>query len=162
MKLIKTFLLTALLTSGSIANAQCSFKNKLNPEQITAAQKIYHTAKYYDLGVTAIAVAYQESHLGRWKTRHATAYDRSYGYFHNLYYYATKGMTNIEKEQWIDRMINNDEYSIWQGIQALRYWKKHSKSYNQMLARFNGGWKGNQKYADKVKNLVVQVQKCKW
>ena len=59
MKLIKTFLLTALLTSSNIANAQCSFKDNLNSEQITAAQKIYHTAKYYDLGVTAIAVSYQ-------------------------------------------------------------------------------------------------------
>lgn len=161
-KSVVLVMLGVVLSVGKVNASECKFKQQLDVDQREAAQLLYKVAAEYDLGYTAVAMAWQESTLNKYPYRKTSNYDHSVGVLHNLVHYNTKGMSKIEKQDWINRMQTDIHLSVKTGVDAIRYWKKHSKSYTQMLARFNGGWKGNIHYANKVKKHLKKVVKCDW
>lgn len=73
---------------------QCEFIGKLNQKQLEVLDKIHYIAKPYNLQLTAIAIAWKESKLGKYKVRMGDSrYDRSFGIMHTVSHWRTQGMS---------------------------------------------------------------------
>lgn len=155
-------ILGSILLAAMPAFAQCPFIGQLTPYQESVAKMLYSVGQPYDLGNTAIAVGWQESKLGLYKLRMGKGKDISVGIGHTIVYYKTKTMDAFHRGMWMQDMIQNDRLSSDVMIQDLLYWKSHTDSWRQMVADYNGGWKGNMKYAASVAAITVEVSQCKW
>lgn len=158
MRLI-TFL--ALLCSPiSSYAAQCAVINNLTPYQYEVARKGYLHGLQSDLGYTVVAIMWQESKLGLYKINTTDGKYGSYGVGHALIDYRGKHLSSFEKNQLAQKLIDSDDFAIQTIISDLETWKKHSKSWSQMVSRYNGGWKGNQRYVELIRNHVSRIKDC--
>lgn len=161
--MIKTVVLSLGVILSSQAVANCDFIEQLSLSQRVIAQQAYFAGKPYDLGITAVAVAWKESTLGLYKVRWGTKKgDKSVGIGHSSIYYHTKGMNPFDKGRWIQEMLEDNSKSINVMVQDLLYWKSHKPTWRTMVEGYNGGWKGSKSYADDVANTVNKIKQCKW
>lgn len=160
--MIKAVVLSLGVILSSQAVANCDFINQLSLYQRVIAQKAYFAGKPYDLGITAVAVAWQESKLGVYKVRFSNGIDKSVGIGHSIIYYKTKGMSGFDRGRWMQEMIQDDDKSISVMIQDLLYWKAHTDSWKAMVGSYNGGWKPNAGYYKDVAATVNRIKQCKW
>ena len=158
---MKTLILLLSLFTTT-ASAQCSFLEQLSPYQQGVAYQTYRSGAAYDLGVTAVAVAWQESKLGLYKIRHGKGKDISFGVFHIASYWKTKGMSAFERGRWAQRMVEEDAFSIQTGVSDLLYWHRVRGSWRGMLHGYNAGSGSNQKYVDEVVSTVRELKTCEW
>ena len=140
----------------------CVFINQLTPYQAEVANKAYWAGMPYDLGKTAVAVAWVESKLGLYKVRWGSSkFDRSFGIMHTVAYWKTKGLDSFQKGRWIQSMIADDELSIAVGVQDVLYWQGRAKgNWFKGVGMYNGGNKPNMSYARDVTKLVRSLKNC--
>ena len=116
-------LLTGLVFSAP-SFSQCKFIENLSPYQQEVARESYLTGKPYNLGITSVAVAWQESRLGIFKLRLSKReYDRSVGIGHTSIHYNTSGMNAMQRGIWVQEMLTNDHKSIKAMVNDLIYWR---------------------------------------
>lgn len=142
----------------------CSFVSNLSPYQKEVMDKIYYIAKPYDLHLTAIAIAWKESKLGKYKVRMGTTkYDRSFGIMHTVSYWKTVGMTPFEKGLLIQDLILDDVKSITVGLEDLLYWQQVAGwDWYKGVAMYNAGsaYKNGLGYADGIAVIVKELMVC--
>ncbi len=164
------FLITGMLFGGFYSDKSegaesCEFFDNLTPYQIDIANMSYKAGLPYDLGLTAIAIAWEESRLGLYKVRHniTNVKDQSYGHFHTVAYWKVKGMDSFAAGQWVQDMITNDAKSIDIGVQDILYWQNAAKgNWLKGVGMYNGGWKPNKDYGDKIVDSVKRLSLCRF
>lgn len=154
---------TLLLMSKITSATQCDFINNLAPFQEEVAYQSYRTGQPYNLGLTAIAIAWEESKLGLYKVRFGKGLDVSFGVGHTLSYYRTKGMNTFQKSMWIQETIENNPKSIGYMIEDLLYWQDRTKGdWLRTVASYNGGNKPNYDYASRIVKTVKELKECEF
>lgn len=157
-----------LLFAGGIAKAderQCTFIENLSPYQQEVAYKVYRAGSPYDLGLTAIAIAWEESKLGLYKVRYnpSKIFDQSFGLMHTVAKWKIKGMNPFEAGMWVQKMLDSDDYSIQVGVQDILYWQQAAKGdWKKGVGMYNGGYKGNIAYANRISTTVSEIKHCKF
>lgn len=154
--------LGSLFTNKAYASEECDFLQKLSPYQYEIAYKSYRAGQPYDLGLTAVAVAWQESKLGLYKSRLGlTRYDQSFGIMHTVAYWKTKTLSPMDRGIWVQKMITDDARSIDLGVQDLLYWQSRAKNnWRKGIAMYNGGGNPNYRYANSVVKVVKKLKQC--
>lgn len=157
-------LLWLLLGLSATSNAgTCEFFEKLSPYQIDVAEIAYNTGKPFDLGLTAVAVAWQESRLGLYKVRYNldNIKDQSFGVMHTVAYWKTKGMSPFEAGRWVQSMVEDDVKSINVGVQDLIYWRGRAKGdWKRGVEMYNAGTGKNPVYVKDVTATVNKLKNC--
>lgn len=169
--LFKALIPLTLLILSPLSNANtqeqgvCNFLKELTPYQQDIAYQSYRAGEPYDLGLTAIAVAWKESKLGKYKVRFNSSNikDVSVGVMHTVAYWKTKGMSSFESGQWVQDMLEVDQKSIAIGVQDLLYWQSRAKgNWLKGVSMYNGGYKPNYTYGKDIVNIVKQLKECKF
>lgn len=155
-------LLLILHHNEANASTNCRFVDNLTPYQYGVAYQAYRSGQPYDLQLTAVAVAWEESKLGKYKFRWGKGVDKSVGVGHTVVKYKTQGMTSMEAGMWVESMVVNDAKSIDVMISDLLYWQTRSDSWFEGVGKYNGGNTANEKYAQRVANTVKEIKHCKW
>lgn len=142
----------------------CSFIEGLSDYQKDVMYKIHHISRPYNLQLTAIAIAWKESKLGKYKVRMGnTKYDRSFGVMHTVTYWKTKGMTPFEKGVLIQSLIQDDVKSITLGLEDILYWQRMARfDWKKGIAMYNAGssYSNGLDYAEDIKNIVKELNYC--
>lgn len=158
------YLLTLLIifSFNTYAKDQCEFLDNLSPYQRSVAYQAYRAGQPFDLELTTVAIAWQESKLGIYKIRYRHN-ELSVGVAHTLVKYKTKGMTNFERDIWVQEMIQDDARSINIMIQDLLYWKNiFNGSWKKMVQGYNAGFGKNQQYINDITNTVKHLKQCEF
>lgn len=156
-------LIFSVVYSGESEASECSFFEHLTPYQIDIANMSYKAGLPYDLGLTAVAIAWEESRLGLYKVRHnvKNIKDQSYGIMHTIAYWKVKSMSSFEAGQWIQDMITNDAKSIDVGVQDIIYWQSRAKgNWKKGVAMYNGGSNPNYNYTNRVIKTINKLKEC--
>lgn len=161
-----SFLLFVIIGVGYSACIEASAKTscEIDSYQQSVVNLSYSLGEPYDLGETMVAIALQESELGRYNI---SLVDPSAGYHHVLVAHALKDLgwsdTPYNRNRVVQKMLDNPVWSSGLAIRELRWWKDHHNGdWRKMLAGYNGGHAGNDSYAEKVAQHVHHVRKCDW
>lgn len=161
MKLFNLVAVPLLLLSLGVQS--CSFLDKLSYQQRLIATQAYRLGEPYDLGLTMVAVAWQESKLGKYKMRYGKGKDVSVGVMHSNVYWKTKEMSAFSRGVWVENMMNNNALSLQTGLEDLLKWKKSYKGvYKGMLNGYNAGYGENPTYVNEVITTVRELKQCKF
>lgn len=148
---------------NAVQASQCEFTQQLSPYQKQVASQVYKAASPYDLGYTAVAMAYHESKLGLYKVRYngSDIKDTSVGIFHTVVYWKTKGLSPFESGLWTQKMLESDAYSIQIGVQDILYWQGRANgNWSRGVGMYNGGNKPNIQYARTITKIVKNIKHC--
>lgn len=135
------------------------FKN-LDKEQLELLLEIHKRSKPYDLSYSMIAIAWQESNLGKWNINLS---DPSCGPFHQsigifLKRHGIKD-TEFNRNIYCMDLINNKDLSISTAIAELETWLSvHSKRWNKFeyaYRSYNAGYNYN---IEKAKEYAKKIQ----
>lgn len=160
---MRVLVLIVLLLATFQTKAQCTFLENLSPYQSEVAYQTYRSGAAYDLGLTAVAIAYQESKLGLYKVRYGKGKDISFGVFHTAVYWKTKGLSAFDRGRWVQRMVEDDAFAIQTGVSDLLYWKeRRNGDWRRMIESYNSGDGSNKKYVDDVVKIVNELKYCEW
>lgn len=162
--LVGTLLTLILILHHNEANASnnCLFVENLTPYQYGVAYQAYRSGQPYDLQLTAVAVAWEESKLGKYKFRWGDGVDKSVGVGHTVIKYKTQDMSSMEAGMWVESMITNDSKSIDVMVKDLLYWQSRSDSWYEGVGKYNGGNAANLEYAKRIATTVKQIKNCQW
>lgn len=139
----------------------CDFIDKLDPYQKQIAKLSYQVGEPHDLGLTMVAVAWEESRLGLFKVRMSTDYrDQSFGTMHTVAKWKTKGMTPFERGIWVQNIVENELFSLQTGLSDLLYWYGRKKNWADMVGSYNGGNTPNPNYLKRVRSTVRNIKSC--
>ena len=154
--------LSLLLSSVGAFAEQCTFMEGLSPFQKEIAYNAYRSGYPYDLGYTMVAIAWKESRLGLYKVRYGTKEnDRSFGIYHTVAMWKTKGLNAFEKGRWIQNIVENNAVSIQMGLSDLLYWKgRHNGDWAKMVGSYNGGNIPNKEYTKDVIGIMKSLREC--
>jgi hypothetical protein len=160
--IVSMFLMTSLLLGGSLYNKKLfkSFYNSISHasnEQWIVAEKLFYACKKYNFSYTCVAIGLVESQWGTYLINDRTG---DYGvtginiiwYFrdHNLKYSYWKA------QRLKTQLVKNDNFAIAETLNKLRYWsKRYNNDFKEIWAHYNGGTKGNYKYASKIYNAIL-------
>lgn len=141
-------MLGLLLTLGNSEELQW---DNLSEEQRLLARKIYYLTKPYDLELTMVAIAWQESRLGMVPIN---LQDPSCGVTHiNLHTYLKLRKlsdTPYNRNWYCNRLINDLSLSVATSLEVLLWYKNYHKgNYSKMVKSYNAGFNINTKAADK-------------
>lgn len=154
-----------ILMSTSVVAEQCEFLSQLSPYQEKVAYKAYRAGEPYDLGLTAVAIAWKESKLGVYKTRfnRNNVKDISVGVMHTVVYWKTKSMTPFEAGMWVDKMQQSDDFSIQTGVSDLVYWQARAKgNWKRGVEMYNAGLGKNPVYVKSVVDTINKIKDCEF
>lgn len=160
-------LFTVTFSSCSEASdkVQCDFLSNLTPYQQDVAEMVYRSAEGYNLGHTAVAIAYKESKLGIYKVRYnrGNIKDVSVGVMHTVAYWKTKDMTPFESGMWFQDMTEIDQKSIAIGVKDLVTWQSRAKgSWKRGIEMYNAGYGKNPKYVHDVVKIYQEIKDCEF
>jgi len=159
----------ALLFSSSGVLAEDLYKKydsewtQLSKFQKNTAQMIYDYAVRDDLGWTAVAIAWQESQLGRWQINMNSKTSWDCGMFQNN----TKSVAGhqdvphnqFNRKEICTRLITNYNFAYLNFAKEIEYWRGvHKDNWRKVWSSYNGGWKGNKEYA---MSIVTRIQVLK-
>jgi len=124
-----------ILVALFILSSSISAEDKLSSSQLNVLNKVYTKAKPFDLQLTMSAIAWQESHLGKYKVNLS---DPSFGVFHNNI--ATVSNRHNIKGQWsksriAERLIEDFDFSFAEALAELQYWKSYYKGKPRPLSK---------------------------
>ena len=157
---VSTLIVTTLLISS--VQAQCTFLDSLSPYQRSVAYKAYRAAEEYDLSLTAVAIAWQESNLGINKVRYGEGCDKSFGVMHTGVCWKVKTLSAFEKGKWIENMVMNDTFSIQVGVADIVAWQTKGETWKRGIEMYNAGYGRNSVYVKQVVNTVSKLKECVW
>lgn len=143
------------------AQANCDFLEMLSPYQTTVAYQAYRAGQPHEMGLTTVAIAWEESKLGKYKVRYGNGKDVSVGVMHSAVYWKTQGMSAFARGVWVEDMITDDAKSIQIGVEDLLKWKRINKNnYRGMINSYNAGYGSNIKYVESVISTVKILKGC--
>ena len=156
MKLLLLSILTSILFSDSIKNMKYELEH-LSPAQLYIMNEIFKKAEPFDYGYTMVAIAWQESHFGKYQINLS---DPSCGIFHVMPKYISKskwGQSRI-----CERLISDFDFSFTQSLEKLKYFenyhksKGHSKIWSRTVQSYNAGFNSNKgiKYLNDIKTKI--------
>lgn len=161
-------LLLLLLTLTTLSAESIS---ELSEPQKALANSIYSKGKKFDLGYTMVAIAYQESHLGKYRINLS---DPSCGIFHIMPKSLIK-RTDLTNNSWnrsrlCERLILDDDFSFSAALLELKYWENYwkskgvSKVWSHMVASYNGGFNAtlDSPYLKAIKHHISILKKGKY
>jgi len=163
-------ILTLVFISLSLYASPFKKIDSLTTEQYNNLIWIYQQGKKYDLELTLTAIAWKESHFGKYPINLS---DPSGGLFHNLLGSVCCRL-NLTPNQWnqsriLEKLISDKEFALQQAVAELLYWKSYWKVRNKrylwkrMISSYNGGHKGNIRYyKDIVKKIRYLKRYFKW
>ena len=159
-----------LLLLVLVLNLSAESITELSAPQKQLANQIYLEGKKYDLGYTMVAIAYQESHLGKYLIN---LDDVSCGNFHIMPSSLIK-RTSLKNNSWnqsrlCERLIKDNDFSFSAALLELKFWQNYWKAkhvtrvWSHMVASYNGGYKAtlSTKYLKRIKYLVHKLQRMK-
>lgn len=161
--MIRTTLVLLLIMLSFGSKAECTFFKGLTPYQIDVAHMAYRAGEPFDLGLTTVSVAWEESKLGLYKVRYntKTIKDQSFGVMHTVAYWKTKHMSAFEAGRWVEDMVTNDVKSIDVGVQDLLYWQNRANGdWKRGIEMYNAGTGKNAGYVKRVTDVVKQLGQC--
>jgi len=160
---MKKFLIVGLLSIDLFA---------LSPKQMSILNWVYNKAKPYNLQNTMSAIAYVESHLGRYKVNLQDGKYGSFGIFHNMLESVCSRhncSTYWNKSRLAERLIVDKDFSFSEAMAEFQYWYNYwlSKGYSNTIAwkraicSYNAGynWKKGLKYYKKVVKAIKFLKK---
>jgi hypothetical protein len=151
----------SLVSTTALAKDNCAFLESLSPYQTTVAYQAYRAGEAYDLGITAVAISWEESKLGKYKVRYGKGVDVSVGVMHTAVHWKTKKMSAFERGMWVESMITNDAKAIQTGVSDLLYWKDRAKGdYKKMVNGYNAGSGKNPSYVKRVISVIKELKTC--
>lgn len=157
MKAVITFVLISICSSSF---AGC----ELTPEQRSVMLFAYSYGEPHDYGYAMVAIAMEESDLGRWNIN---LYDPSAGPWHVTIDKA------IDKLGWdhtkynynrAAQMLADDIYlSAAIALETLLWWDKvRDGNWREVVSSYNGGWKGNDEYLNRIIANIKTIKECNW
>lgn len=160
-------LLSLVLSLGHAERNYLKELHNLDHDQYKVLIDSLSYGKSYDLGYTLAAIAWKESHFGKYKVNQSDGEYGSYGVYHILLDTALR-RENIKDTGYINRhtlklkLITDNSVNAAHALTELNYWKKYHKgSYKKMVASYNAGWKstksnyGYRYYKDISKRVKV-------
>ena len=140
-----------ILTISSVFGSLQSEFNNLNEDQRVILNLVYDKGKYFDLGYTMAAIAWQESHFGKVPINLS---DPSCGIFHNLITTVANRhnlkLTSYNKNMICMRLIRDFDFSFAEALSELKYWQNYyhnqSKNWQSMVKSYNAGFKKENGY----------------
>ena len=141
--------------------------NNFSYEQYKILLKTYAKAQPFDLSLTMIAIAWEESQFGKNMVNYA---DPSFGVFHNLLGSVMRRHdyknTNWKKSRVIEALLFDYDFSFSESLNELEMWKSYWKRKNvedqwvHMVRSYNTGvkWTDEEHYVDKI-ILKVRILK---
>ena len=60
-------------------------------------------------------------------------------------------------------MVEVDAFSIGEGVKDILYWQAQAKGeWKKGVGMYNGGWRGNTAYANKISSIVNEIKTCEF
>lgn len=159
MKKMMILTLSSVLSFNAVSD-ECA----LTEAQQSVVHFSYSYGKGYDLGYTMVAIAMQESDLGRWNIN---LQDPSAGPWHVTLDKGLKALgwkdTGFNRNRVAQRMMNDYYFSAKLALDTLLWWRDyHNGDWRKMVSSYNGGHKGNPSYMRKIANNIKKIKMCKW
>lgn len=162
MKLLTAILVSSLLALSLNANKLDEYLKKLTPSQATILMDTYERSKEYNLKWTMTAIAWQESGFGKRLIGRTTP---DYGIFQiNINTFKARYRKVVKDGKMTDKdiikmLISDHELNYFASIEEIKFWQNvHGDDYEKIWASYNGGWKGNPRYARAIK---IKIQALK-
>jgi len=159
---MKTAFSILLLFATSIcsANVRCV----LTPEQESVLHFSYSYGAQYNYGYTLAAIAMIESDLGRWNLNLG---DPSAGVYHLTVDKAVDKLgwahTPFNYNRAAQLLMDDIYFAAEIAVETIDWWYEyHEGDFYKTWASYNGGFKGNPLYADKVYASIKKIKQCKW
>ena len=151
-----------IYSSWSEASAKTSCE--INSHQQSVIALSHSLGEPYNLGETMVAIALQESELGRYNVSLA---DPSAGYHHVLVIHALKDLgwtdTSYNRNRVVQKMLDNPVWSSGLALREMRWWLDYHKGdYRKAWSSYNGGFKGNGAYVEMIAGHIKHIRRCKW
>lgn len=144
--------------------------DKLDNKQRELAKLIYQRGDEHSLGATLVALAWQESRLGRYPINLSDP-SGSCGIFHQVVkHYLTQHKlldTKLNRNIACGNLIYDNDLAITQAIEVLLFWKRYHEAkrnfpyYPNMIKSYNGGTKSSEasdKYYKQVYHNVKIIE----
>ena len=142
--------------------------NDLTDEQRSIMNRVAELAHSFDLSYTVVAIAWQESNLGKYTVN---LQDPSCGITHKRvdYYLKSKGLkdTPFMRNKICSELMADIELAVAVAIEDLEYWKvyhkrrkiKNDEVFQYMIRSYNGGYKFNSQAAkDYEKSVRARIK----
>lgn len=132
---------------------------KLNREQLEMLMEIAKRAKPYDLVYSAVAIAWQESNLGKWQIN---LKDPSCGPFHQVIPLFLKknkiANTEFNRNKVCSELIDDIDLSVSTVISELEAWKMIHKNrmnvWDYVYRSYNAGYNYDSATAKKYSKMI--------
>ncbi len=159
MKLITLLLLITSLYANKLDNHLLT----ISPEQATVLMDTYERSKSYNLKWTMTAIAWQESDFGKNMIGRTTP---DYGTFQiNINTFKARYRKEVSDgkltdAQIIEMLVSDYELNYTASIEEIKFWQNvHGDDYEKIWASYNGGWKGNPRYARAIKYKIQALKR---
>lgn len=163
MKMIKTLALLLALITSLHANKYDDQLMLLSPKQTTVLMDTYERAEQHNLEWTMTAIAWQESEFGKYMVGRTTP---DYGTFQiNINTFKARYRKEIADgkltdEDIIKMLISDYELNFTASLEELKFWYNvHGDDFQKIWASYNGGWKGNPRYARAIGHRISALKR---
>lgn len=142
------------------ATTECSLTGKQESVMHLAAS----LGEPHNLSETMVAIAMQESNLGKWNIALG---EESFGPFHVRLNHVIKDLgwknTPFNRNRAAQMMLDNPIYAGQLAIRELLWWQNYHKgSWSKATSSYNGGHAGNPDYTNKIRGHIRTIRQCGW
>lgn len=163
MTLLRSIIISIIFVLYSASSH--SFEDcRLSQQQASVANFAYSYGKPFDFGYTMVAIAMEESQLGRWNIN---IQDPSAGPWHVTLDKALryKGWTDtpFNRNRAAQLLIEDIYFAAHLAIEELLFWNRvREGNWRAVVSSYNGGWKGNEEYRRKISRNIEIIKRCGW
>ncbi len=162
--IIMAIVIMILIISCAPAAASPKTSCELNGFERSIVSLSYSIGEPYDLGETMVAIALEESELGRYRI---SLSDPSAGVYHTLISHAIKDLgwkdNSYNRNRAAQLLIDDHVYAAHLAIGVLKWWHNYrGGDWKETLSGYNGGHKGNPSYVRRIANHIKHIRQCKW
>jgi hypothetical protein len=148
-----------------VTNAAYAFQDcELTPEQQSVLHFSYSYGEPHNVGYTLAAIAMQESDLGRYLINIS---DPSGGVWHLTVDKAVNKLgwehTPFNYNRAIQLLVDDIHFAADIALDTVLWWHNyHDGDWFKTWSGYNGGFKGNPKYAHQIAEHIKTIKECKW
>ena len=161
-KFLIVFILLLISITANAQSLQYQF-NHLSQKQITVLKQAFMLGVKDNLSFSLVAIAWTESDLGKYNIN---LQDPSAGWYHIKISTAMARMTPHLRNTRFNRnrvaqwLINDPKLAGKLAIAELKYWlKRWHGNYLKAWGSYNGGYRGNKKYARDITSKVYFLKR---
>ena len=153
-------ILLSMITVTAMAFSDC----KITKEQENVIRLSYSLGEPHDLGLTMIAIAMEESKLGKYRIN---LNDPSAGIYHTTVDKAVNKLgwshTPYNYNRAAQILVDDDIFAGELAIETILWWKEHKDGdWRKTVSGYNGGHVGNPEYVKKISNHIKTIKACGW